>query len=142
MQLEAPPVTKFKKPSWRTIANLYREGLTHVFGGDPENPDEYLVKALKRDIHRGADAPGQWSPHSVLEIYCEGGIPNATDINDFSRYASEMGCDPSELVCYNSDQWAKVDQYVNQTLAIQGHYHQVFHEPYNNAVVNIGWSNA
>ena len=41
MQLEAPPVTKFKKPSWRTIANLYREGLIHVFGGDPENPDEY-----------------------------------------------------------------------------------------------------
>ena len=49
MQLEAPPVTKFKKPSWRTIANLYREGLTHVFGGDPENPDECsraMVSAL------------------------------------------------------------------------------------------------
>ena len=95
MQLEAPPVTKFKKPSWRTVANLYREGLTHVFGGDPENPDEYLVKALKKDVHRASEAPGQWSPHSLLEIYCESGIPNATDINDFSRYASEMGCDPS-----------------------------------------------
>lgn len=137
--LERPPVTKWKKPSWRTIANLYREALLQVFG-NPGGSDECLAKALKRDVHQASDAPGQWSPKSVLEIYCEGGIPNATDINDFSRYASEMGCDPSELVCYNSDQWAKVDQYVNQTLALEGYGTTVYHEPYNNAVVNIGWS--
>ena len=137
MNLPAPPVTKTKKPSWKTVANLYREALTQVFGGDPDNPDEYLVKALKKDIHRASEAPGQWSPHSLLEIYCEGGIPNATDINEFPpmpEFGFEGGC------FYNSDQWAKVDQYVNQTLALQGYAERVYHEPYNNAVVNIGWS--
>ena len=138
--LEKPPITKLHRPSWRKIANLYRDGLCQVFGTDDPHGDEYLIKALKKDVHRASEAPGQWSPDSILEIYCEGGIPNATDINDFSRYASEMGCDPSELVCYNSDQWAKVDQYVNQTLALEGYGTTVYHEPYNNAVVNIGWS--
>ncbi|MBE90465.1 MAG: hypothetical protein CMM76_13625 [Rhodospirillaceae bacterium] len=136
LNLPKPPVTKTKKPSWKTIAKLYKEGLLQVFG-DPENPDEYLVKALKRDVHKGSEAPGQWSPHSILEIYCEGGIPNATDINEFPpmpEFGFAGGCS------YNSDQWAKVDQYVNQTLALQGYAEQVYHEPYNNAVVNIGWS--
>lgn len=105
-----------------------------MFGGDPENPDEYLVKALKKDIHRASEAPGQWSPGSVLEIYCEGGIPNATDINEF-EWEGKYHCS------YNSEKWHKVDQYVNQTLALEGYAEQVYHEPYNNAVVNIGWSN-
>ena len=133
--LERPPVTKWKKPSWRTIANLYREALLQVFG-NPGGSDECLAKALKRDVHQASDAPGQWSPKSVLEIYCEGGIPNATDIHDFPPMP-ELGFKGGSS--YNSDQWAKVDQYVNQTLAIQGYHHQVYHEPYNNAVVNVGW---
>ena len=133
MTLPTPPVTKRSKPSWRTIAKLYREGLIQVFG-DPEDPDEYLVKALNRDVHRASEAPGQWSPHSILEIYCEGGIPNATDIFDPSWYGF------SGKASYNADKWAKVDQYVNQTLALEGYAYRVYHEPYNNAVVNIGWS--
>lgn len=137
LTIEMPSVTKYNKPSWRKLANLYRDGLTHVFGGDPENPDEYLVKALKKDVHRSSEAPGQWSPGTILEIYCEGGIPNATDINEFPpmpEYDFKGGS------FYNSDQWAKVDQYVNQTLALEGYHNRVYHEPYNNAVVNIGWS--
>lgn len=136
--LEKPPTTNYRKPSWRTIANLYREGLIHVFGGDPANPDEYLVKALEKDVHRASGAPGQWSPSSILEIYCEGGIPNATDINEFPPMP-EFGLMQGTCT-YNSDAWAKVDQYVNQTLGLQGYHHTVYHEPYNNAVVNIGWS--
>ena len=135
--LEKPPVTKFNKPSWRKIANLYRDGLRQVFGVDDPSEDEYLIKALKKDIHKGSEAPGQWSPNSILEIYCEGGIPNATDINEFPpmpEFNYKGGCS------YNSDQWAKVDQYVNQTLALEGYGNTVYHEPYNNAVVNIGWS--
>jgi len=135
INLPKPPVTKTKKPSWKTIAKLYKEGLLQVFG-DPEAPDEYLVKALKKDVHKGSEAPGQWSPHSILEIYCEGGIPNATDINEFPPMP-EFGFEGGSF--YNADSWAKVDQYVNQTLALQGYAEQVYHEPYNNAVVNIGW---
>ncbi len=62
INLPKPPVNKTKKPSWKTIAKLYKDGLLQVFG-DPENPDEYLVKALKKDVHKGSEAPGQptWS---------------------------------------------------------------------------------
>ena len=137
LTLPAPPVTKYKKPSWRTIANLYREGLLQAFSAGSDEEDEYLVKALKKDVHKASDAPGQWSPGSILEIYCEGGIPNATDINEvppMPEFGFKGGC------FYNADKWAKVDQYVNQTLALEGYYHRVYHEPYNNAVVNIGWS--
>ena len=139
MQLNSTP-TKTRRPSWRTIANLYREGLTQVFGCGDDELDADLLKALTKDVHHGPEAPGQWSAHSILEIYCEGGIPNATDINDFSCYASETGCDPSELVSYNSDRWYKVDQYVNQTLGLMGYPHRVYNEPYNGGVVNVHWS--
>jgi hypothetical protein len=130
--LESPPVTKWRTPSWRTIAKHYRDGLLQAFG-NPEDPDEYLVNALKKDVHRASEAPGQWSPGSILEIYCEGGIPNATDINEFV-WKGKHHCS------YNSEKWCKVDQYVNQSLALEGYAQRVYHEPYNNAVVNIGWS--
>ena len=136
LNLPKPPVTKTKKPSWKTIAKLYKEGLLQVFSAGSGEEDEYLVNALKRDVHKSSEAPGQWSPHSILEIYCEGGIPNATDINEFPpmpEFGFKGGC------FYNADSWAKVDQYVNQTLALQGYAEQVYHEPYNSAVVNIGW---
>ena len=65
-----------------TIKKLYREAILQVFGTGDKVQDKYLLDAVKRDIHLGDQAPGQWSPDSVLEIYCEGGIPNATDIFD------------------------------------------------------------
>ena len=136
--LEKPPVTKTKNPGWRTIANHYRDGLQQVFGCGDARLDEYLVKALKKDVHKASEAPGQWSPGTILEIYCEGGIPNATDINEFPPMP-EFGTAEWSF-SYNADKWAKVDQYVNQTLALEGYAVRVYHEPYNNAVVNIGWS--
>ena len=74
-----------------------------------------------------------WSPDSVLEIYCEGGIPNATDIFDPSWHGF-----PGKAV-YNADKWAEVDDIVNLMLSISHPGTKVYHEPYNNAVVNIGY---
>jgi len=137
MQLSSTP-TKTKRPSWRTIANLYRDGLTQVFGCGDSELDADLIKALKKDVHHGPDAPGLWSPSSILEIYCEGGIPNATDINEIPPMP-EFGFMEGSCT-YNSDRWYKVDDYVNQTLGLMGYPHRVYYEPYNSAVVNVGWS--
>jgi hypothetical protein len=120
-----------------TIRKLYRDAIVQVFGCGEKDLDQDLLKAIKADVHYGADAPGQWSPSSVLEIYCESGIPNATDINDFGAEAIEFGFDPSEAVCYNSDRWAEVDNLVNLYLEAVGHSERFYHEPCNAAVVNI-----
>ena len=74
-----------------------------------------------------------------VEIYCESGIPNATDIHDFSYEAREFGFDPSDAVCYNSDRWSKVDKWVNLALKGMGRTERVFHEPHNSAVVAVHW---
>ena len=135
MELPSTP-TKTRRPSWRTIANLYREGLTQVFGCGDDELDADLLKALAKDVHHGPEAPGEWSPHSILEIYCEGGIPNATDINEFPpmpEFGFKGGCH------YNADSWHKVDQYVNQTLGLMGYRERVYNEPYNGGVVNVHW---
>jgi hypothetical protein len=132
MQLEAT-ATKTGKPSWRTIANLYRDGLRQVFGCGDADLDADLIKALERDVHKGADAPGGWSPSSILEIYCEGGIPNASDIESFEW-------EDKVHFYYASERWDKVDQYVNQTLRLMGYPHQVYYEPYNGAVVSVNWN--
>ena len=130
-----------KRPRRDTIRKLYREGLLQVFGCGEADIDDDLIKALKKDIHIAGKGPGQWvSEEGVLEIYCESGIPNATDINDFSCYASELGCNPSELVGYNSDKWHSVDKYVNLGLKGLGYSYQIFHEPHNGAVVAVHWS--
>jgi hypothetical protein len=130
-----------KRPRRDTIRKLYREGLLQVFGCGDSELDEHLVKALKKDVHIAGKAPGQWvDEDGVLEIYCESGIPNATDINDYSCYAAEVGCDPSEMVGYNSDKWFAVDKYVNLGLKGLGFSEQIFHEPHNGAVVAVHWS--
>ena len=116
-----------------TIKKLYREAIVQVFGTGDKVQDKYLLDAVKRDIHLGDQAPGQWSPDSVLEIYCEGGIPNATDIFDPSWHGF-----PGKAV-YNADKWAEVDDIVNLMLSISHPGTKVYHEPYNNAVVNIGY---
>ena len=69
------------------VRKLYREAILQVFGTGDTELDADLVKALKSDIHYGEEAPGGWSPSSVLEIYCESGIPNATDVHDFRAEA-------------------------------------------------------
>ena len=117
-----------------TIKKLYREAIVKVFGCDDKELDEDLLKAVKRDIHLGKNAPGQWSPESVLEIYCEGGIPNATDYFDPSWHGF-----PGKVV-YNSEKWIEVDDLVNLMLQVTHPGKRVHHEPYNNAVVNVYWS--
>ena len=116
-----------------TLKKLYREAIVQVFGTGDESQDKYLLEAVKRDIHLGDQAPGQWSPDSALEIYCEGGIPNATDIFDPSWHGF-----PGKAV-YNADKWAEVDDIVNLMLAVSHPGTKVYHEPYKNAVVNIGY---
>ena len=72
-----------KKVRRDTIRNLYRQAIIQYWGGKPVDSD-YLQKAVKRDIHIAGKGPGQWvSSHGVLEIYCEGGIPNASDVQDW-----------------------------------------------------------
>jgi hypothetical protein len=124
-----------------TIRKVYREGMLQIFGCGDREIDKDLILAMKKDMHIAGQAPGSWvGDGAVLEIYCESGIPNATDINDFSCYAAETGCDPSELVSYNSDKWYQLDEYVNLYLKSVGRPERVHHEPYNAAVIGVYWS--
>ena len=117
-----------------TIRKLYRDAIVTEFGCNDIEMDASLLTAVKRDIHLGDQSPGQWSPDSVLEIYCEGGIPNATDMFDPSWHGF-----PGK-VTYNSERWSTVDGIVNLMLEAMGKTTRVHHEPYNAAVVNIYWS--
>ncbi len=125
-----------------TVRRLYREAILKYFGANlTKDDDKYLSDALKRDVHIAGQAPGQWvGDHGVLEIYCEGGIPNATDIQDWRFLEQEFGVKPKEAVTYNSDKWFKIDQWVNLGLESMGKTDRVHHEPYNSAVIGIYWS--
>ena len=82
-------------------------------------------------------APGQHCPGAILEIYCESGIPNASDIQDFSYEAREFGINPSEAIVYHSDVWCKIDKMANELLAKKGAYQKYYTEPQNGAVLGI-----
>ena len=125
-----------------TVRRLYREAILKYFGANlTKDDDKYLSAALKRDVHIAGNAPGQWvGSHGVLEIYCEGGIPNATDIQDWRFLEQEFGVKPKEAFTYNSDKWFKIDQWVNLGLEAMGKPERVHHEPYNSAVIGIYWS--
>jgi hypothetical protein len=120
-----------------TLRKLYREAILQVFGCDDKELDAQLIKALNEDVHLSDRAPGQWSPDSVLEIYCENGIPNASDVNDFRAEAIEFGFDPKDAVSYNTDSWTTIDGIVNLMLEITHPGVRAYHEPQNSAVVNI-----
>jgi len=123
-----------------TIRRLYREGIMRHFGCGDKELDKHLSESVRKDVHIAGQAPGGWvSEEGVLEIYCESGIPNATDINDFRCYAAEAGCDPSEMISYNSDKWCKLDDWVNMYLAGIGRSERVHHEPFNGAVIGVYW---
>ena len=120
-----------------SIRKLYCDAIVNVFGCDDKELDVQILKAVKEDVYLGDKAPGKWSPDSVLEIYCENGIPNASDIHDFSYEAREFGMAPSNAVSYNSDKWDMIDGLVNLLLEAMGKKERYYHEPYNGAVVNI-----
>jgi len=119
-----------------TVKKLYRDAIVNVFGCDDKELDAQLLKAVKTDVHLGDKAPGQWSPDSVLEIYCENGIPNASDINDFSYEYKEFGINESPI-SYNADKWEMIDSLVNLMLEAMGRSERYYHEPYNNAVITV-----
>ena len=122
------------------VRKMYRDAILQVWGCDDKKIDAGLIKAIKRDVHYGADAPGEWSPSSVLEIYCEGGIPNASDIQDFSAEMREFGFgleDLKDSVMYHSEKWDEIDGVVNLLLEALGYRERFYHEPYNNAVINV-----
>jgi hypothetical protein len=118
-----------------TIRRLYRDAILQVFGCSDKKLDASLIKATKSDVHFSDRAPGQWSPESILEIYCESGIPNASDINEIPPMP-EFGIMKGSCV-YNSDLWCRVDGIVNLMLEITHPGLNVYHEPQNAAVVNI-----
>ncbi len=115
-----------------TIRKLYREAIVNVFGTDDKELDADLTAAVKRDVHYGGEAPGDWCGDSAaLEIYCERGIPNATDIFDPADFGF-----PGR-VSYNSEKWNTIDGMVNLMLEAMGRSERYHHEPYNSAVVGI-----
>ena len=121
-----------------TVRRLYREAIVKYWHLD--TADKSVSETLKRDVHLAGDAPGQWvGDHGVLEIYCESGIPNASDIQDFSAEAREFGFDPKDAVCYHTDVWHKIDAWVNLGLKAMGRHDKVHHEPYNGAVIGVYW---
>ena len=114
-----------------TVRKLYRDAIIQVFGCNDKELDADLVTAVKKDVHYGSDAPGQWSPDSILEIYCESGIPNASDIFDPADHGF-----PGK-VSYNSDRWNIIDGVVNLMLEAMGHHTRYYHEPYSGAVIGV-----
>ena len=123
------------------VKKMYQDAIFQVFGIDDDDPifkdsNARLKRAIKRDVHLAKKAPGQWCPFSTLEIYCEGGIPNASDVHDFTAEAREFGFEGT-AVSYNHDKWLQVDGLVNLLAEAYGWHERFSHEPYSNAVVTI-----
>ena len=113
------------------IRNAYIKALSEHF--------DLEISKVEKDVHHGSDAPGEWCKDSTLEIYCEGEIPNASDYHDMRPYAAEFGLDPKKMGYYcHTEQWDKVDEVANMLIKEKlPRSPRYFHEPYNNAVVNV-----
>ena len=112
-----------------TIKKLYIDAIIQY-----QHPEDKT--RIRNDVHTGGNGPGGWAPHALLEIYCENGIMNATDIHEFPpmpEFDYKGGCS------YNSDMWCRMDDYINLMLEARGCRDRVYHEPINNAVVSVGW---
>ena len=123
------------------VKKMYQDAIFQVFGIDDDDPifeesNARLKRAIKRDVHLAKKAPGQWCPFSTLEIYCENGIPNASDVHDFGAEMREFGIE-GESVAYNHDKWIQVDGLVNLLAEAYGWHERFSHEPYSDAVVTI-----
>ena len=118
-----------RKPSRATIRKAYRDGIRQWFGCGDDDLDRHLIRALKEDVFLAGKDPGGWSSKDqVLSIYCENGIPNATDIH-YTPYGT----------LWHSEKWCSIDRYVNLLLQGLGYSERIHHEPVNNAVVNVYW---
>ena len=123
------------------IKKFYQDAIFQVFGCKDDDPvikehNKHLKTAIKQDVHLGSKAPGGFSRWSTLEIYCENGIPNATDVNDFTAEAREFGFE-GNTVFYNADKWRHVDALVNLLTEALSNHERYYHEAHNDAVVHI-----
>jgi|TARA_R110000744_G_scaffold82313_2_gene161711 hypothetical protein len=89
-----------------------------------------LRKDFDKDIHIGGEAPGNWSPNSLVEIYCEDGIPNASDVHSFAEIGGGTH--------YNIEDWISIDARANQLLdeANRSDLH-AYTEAHNSAVLSV-----
>ena len=121
-----------------TIRKKYREAIIKYWGSGDKEIDRDLNESLKKDVHIAGKAPGGWvCEEGVLEIYCESGIPNASDIHEFPPMPDvgyKGGCH------YNCETWFKIDAWVNLWLEATGRSERVFHEPHNGGVIAVHWS--
>jgi len=113
-----------------TIKRLYVDAIMKYQHAEDE-------KQVRKDVHTGGNGPGGWADHALLEIYCESGIMNATDIHSFPPMPEFEYKGGSH---YNSDMWCNMDEYVNLMLQAQGCNRKVYHEPINGAVVSVCWA--
>jgi hypothetical protein len=113
-----------------TIKRLYVDAIMKYQHAEDE-------KQVRKDVHTGAHSPGPGSFLALLEIYCESGIMNASDIHEhppMPEFDYKGGCS------YNSDMWVNMDEYVNLMLEAQGCSRKVYTEAINGAVVAVYWS--
>jgi len=106
-----------------TIKNFYVDAIVKY----QHNED---VKAIRKDVRVRC----QWNPNASIEIYCEDGIMNATDI--IHSY-NPVGSDPAKSVRYCSEIWIAMDAYVNQQLEFLDYDVKVYSAPVNDAVVAV-----
>jgi hypothetical protein len=110
------------------VRNAYVQAIRERWHPDPEC--SILREDFDKDVHVGGEAPGNWAPRSLVEIYCEDGIPNASDINDWSDFGGG--------VTYNSEAWFDIDKRVREILAEKGRTDiQPYTEAHNSAVLAV-----
>jgi len=119
-----------------SVRKAYRNAILEVFGCGDKDLDKHLLKAVKADMHLGGKDPGGYGDNALLSIYCENGIPNASDIHDFTYEYQEFGVAGNPF-SYNSEKWDNIDAIVNLLLEATGKLYRVHHEPHCNAVVNV-----
>ena len=106
----------------------YVQAIRERWQSDPEF--SILSEDFDKDVHVGGEAPGNWAPNALVEIYCEDGIPNASDINDWTDFGAG--------VTYNSDEWFSIDKRVREILVAQGRTDiRPYTEAYNSAVIAV-----
>lgn len=53
------------------VRNAYAQAIRERWHPDPEC--SILREDFDKDVHVGGEAPGNWAPRSLVEIYCECG---------------------------------------------------------------------
>ena len=126
------------------LKKMYQDAIFQVFGIQDPDPlfkasNKRLKRSIKQDVRISSNEATTFDDFldvSSLTIYCEGEIPNATDVHDFSAELAEFGFTGS-AVQYNSDKWSKVDGLVNLLAEAYGWHERFYHEPHSSAMIVI-----